>query len=63
MFGTAPTTDVFSVLSRYKSWNQMVVQYVAYCFAEKTGYSKISSYTGNKMLMEHLYTQDLNHHF
>ena len=40
-----PTSSVFSF--RYKSWNKNGSNYIAYCFAEKTGYSKISSYTGN----------------
>jgi hypothetical protein len=34
---------------------------IAYCFAEKKGFSKFGSYTGNgSMLMEHLFIQDLN---
>jgi hypothetical protein len=38
-----------------------VVKYIAYCFAEKKGFSKFGSYTGNgNAQMEHLFIQDLN---
>ena len=43
---TAPTSSVFSVGAsdaNNKSGNNII----AYCFAEKTGYSKFGSYTGN----------------
>ena len=43
---TSPTSSVFSVGasdSNNKSGNNII----AYCFAEKTGYSKFGSYTGN----------------
>jgi len=45
---TTPTSSVFSVGSqnRVNSGNGNGV-YVAYCFAEKTGYSKFGSYVGN----------------
>ena len=43
---TAPTSTVFSVGS-YDSTNGNTVKLVAYCFAEKQGYSKFGSYTGN----------------
>ena len=39
---TAPTSSVFSIGSAISAHD-----YVAYCFAEKTGYSKFGSYTGN----------------
>ena len=42
---TAPTSSVFSVGGDNKSSGGG--NYVAYCFAEKQGYSKIGSYTGN----------------
>ena len=43
---TAPTTSVFSVGSTGVT-NGSGGTFVAYCFAEKTGYSKFGSYTGN----------------
>jgi hypothetical protein len=41
-----PTNSVWSVGSNQVQ-NASGSNYVAYCFAEKTGYSKIGSYTGN----------------
>jgi len=43
---TAPTSSVFTVNTDGTS-NGSGKNYVAYCFAEKTGYSKFGSYTGN----------------
>ena len=43
---TAPTSSVFYVGSNTAT-NQSGNQMIAYCFAEKTGYSKFGSYTGN----------------
>jgi len=43
---TDPTTNVFSVGS-WGGTNYSGDNYIAYCFAEKTGYSKFGSYTGN----------------
>jgi hypothetical protein len=43
---TAPTSTVFSVGGAY-STSFATKTYVAYCFAEVAGYSKIGSYTGN----------------
>jgi len=43
---TAPTSTVFTVGNRNSS-NQNTATFVAYCFAEKKGFSKFSSYTGN----------------
>jgi len=43
---TAPTNSVFSV-GTSGGVNASGDNYIAYCFAEKTGYSKIGSYTGN----------------
>ena len=43
---TAPTSSVFSV-GTLTSNNGSSQEYIAYCFAEKTGYSKFGSYTGN----------------
>jgi hypothetical protein len=43
---TAPTSSVFSVGTSADT-NQSSGTYVAYCFAEVEGYSKIGSYTGN----------------
>ena len=43
---SAPTSSVFSI--NYKGeWGNNGQEYIAYCFAEKTGYSKFGSYTGN----------------
>ena len=43
--GTAPTSSVFSVGSS-ASMNASGQTYIAYCFAEKTGYSSFGSYVG-----------------
>tara|TARA_R100000908_G_scaffold4075_2_gene1906 strand:+ start:1386 stop:2432 length:1047 start_codon:yes stop_codon:yes gene_type:complete len=43
---TAPTSSVFS-LGTNGNVNTSSNTYIAYCFAEKKGYSKIGSYTGN----------------
>jgi len=43
---TTPTSSVFSIGSGGDS-NGNNITYVAYCFAEKQGYSKFGSYTGN----------------
>ena len=43
---TAPSSSVFS-LGTEASVNGSSQNFVAYCFAEKTGYSKFSSYKGN----------------
>ena len=42
---TAPTTSVFSV--KNESNNTSGNDIIAYCFADKTGFSKFGSYTGN----------------
>ena len=44
--GTDPTTSVFSIGSSTNVTNSGD-EFIAYCFAEKTGYSKFGSYTGN----------------
>ena len=45
---TNPTNSVFSVSNtNYNENNGNGENYIAYCFAEKTGYSKFGSYTGN----------------
>jgi hypothetical protein len=44
--GTLPTSSVFTVNSLNVA-NGNNLEYIAYCFAEVKGYSKISSYTGN----------------
>ena len=47
MFGnTAPTSAVFS-LANDSQTNGSGSTFIAYCFAEKTGYSKFGSYVGN----------------
>ena len=43
---TEPTNQVFS-LGNYSHINNSGSPHIAYCFAEKTGYSKFGSYTGN----------------
>ena len=43
---TDPTNQVFS-LGTYNDENANGDNYIAYCFAEKTGYSSFGSYTGN----------------
>lgn len=43
---TEPTSSVFSI-GNAGEVNQTGKNYIAYCFAEKTGYSKFGSYTGN----------------
>ena len=43
---TNPTSTVFSVGTR-NATNANTEKHVAYCFAEKQGYSKFGSYTGN----------------
>jgi hypothetical protein len=43
---TAPTSSVFS-LGDNQNVNANTSTYIAYCFAEKKGYSKFGSYTGN----------------
>jgi len=43
---TLPTSSVFS-LSSSNEHNESSGTYIAYCFAEKKGYSKFGSYTGN----------------
>jgi hypothetical protein len=46
-FGTSPTSSVFALGGGYGDVNTSGANYIAYCFAEKTGYSKFGSYTGN----------------
>jgi len=46
MNDTTPTANVFSI-SDASVVNRSGSTYMAYCFAEKTGYSKFGSYTGN----------------
>ena len=43
---TAPTSSVFTV-NYSGEWGNSGQNYIAYCFAEKTGFSKFGSYTGN----------------
>ena len=43
---TDPTSSVFSVRNSNRT-NGSSDDMIAYCFAEKKGYSKIGSYTGN----------------
>ena len=44
--GTAPSSTVFSVGTASET-NESGNDFIAYCFAEKQGYSKFGSYTGN----------------
>ena len=43
---TAPTSSVFSI-GTWEGTNASGNNYIAYCFAEKKGFSKFGSYTGN----------------
>jgi len=43
---TTPTSSVFSVGSYFET-NESSTDFIAYCFAEKKGFSKFGSYTGN----------------
>jgi hypothetical protein len=43
----APTSSTFSLSSGSGITNSNGVNYIAYCFAEVTGFSKFGSYTGN----------------
>ena len=43
---TDPTSSVFSI-STHGAVNDSSDNFIAYCFAEKQGYSKLGSYTGN----------------
>jgi len=43
---TSPTSSVFTVNTDGTS-NENTKNYIAYCFAEKKGYSKMGAYTGN----------------
>ena len=43
---TSPTTTTFSV-GTSGAINSSIADHIAYCFAEKTGYSKMGSYVGN----------------
>jgi hypothetical protein len=44
---TAPTSTVFTLGSTSPVNSPNTEDYIAYCFAEKAGYSKFGSYTGN----------------
>jgi len=44
---TEPTSSVFTIGGSFLGGNTSGNTYIAYCFAEKKGYSKIGSYTGN----------------
>ena len=46
VFPVAPTSSVFTIASD-ASINTNTHNYIAYCFAEKKGFSKFGSYTGN----------------
>jgi len=43
---TAPTSSVYTI-NTHATINESSSNFIAYCFAEKKGYSKFSSYTGN----------------
>ena len=44
---TTPTSSVFSVVSNSSDVNKSGNDFIAYCFAEKKGFSQINSYEGN----------------
>ena len=52
---TAPTSSVFSIGTRTEN-NNNTDTFIAYCFAEKKGYSKFGSYTGNGASQNFIYT-------
>jgi len=45
-YDTTPTSSVFT-LGNSDRTNNVNIPYIAYCFAEKTGYSKFGSFVGN----------------
>ena len=45
--GTSPTSTVFSIKNTSGDVNTNTEDYIAYCFAEKQGYSKFGKYVGN----------------
>jgi hypothetical protein len=58
---TQPTALVFYLGGGTAIDNASGSTYIAYCFAEKKGFSKFGSYTGNgSTVMVRLCTQDLN---
>jgi hypothetical protein len=59
MNGTLPTSSVFSVGASVNT-NGSGDNYVAYCFAEKQGYSKFGSMSVMEVQMVHLFIQALN---
>ena len=44
---SAPSSTVFGIIGGGYSHNKSNINYVAYCFAEKQGYSKFGKYVGN----------------
>tara|TARA_B100000212_G_C27379543_1_gene536346 strand:+ start:2008 stop:3072 length:1065 start_codon:yes stop_codon:yes gene_type:complete len=46
--GTSPTSTVFSIKNTSGDVNTNTEDYVAYCFAEKQGFSKAGKYSGNE---------------
>ena len=44
---TSPTSSVFTLGSGFDAVNESGSDHIAYCFAEKKGFSKFGSYTGN----------------
>jgi hypothetical protein len=54
-----PTSSVFSVGTNART-NNNTSTYIAYCFAEKQGFSNLEATQVMEMLMEHLFIQDLN---
>ena len=46
-FGTSPTSSVFALGGGYNDVCANGENYIAYCFAEKKGFSKFGSYKGN----------------
>ena len=51
-FGAAPTASVFSI-GTANGTNASGDTYIAYCFADKTGFSKIGSYSSNNNVNGH----------
>ena len=55
-FGTSPTSSVFALGGGYGDVCTSGANYIAYCFAEKQGFSKFNSYSGAGSNLPFIYT-------
>ncbi len=55
-FGTSPTSSVFALGGGYGDVCTSGADYIAYCFAEKQGFSKFNSYSGAGSNLPFIYT-------